>query len=318
MLALSLSSEVQASDRLRLAVQRTGTFAWELAIMKERRLDVKAGLDLEVTEVASPEAAKIALLGGAADVILSDWLWVARQRSLGGRLVFWPYSAAIGALMVPASSPIRELADLRGRTVAVAGGPLDKSWLLLQAFAKGSNLDLAREASIVYGAPALIYQKAAAGEAGATLNYWNFCVALEARGFRRLIGIDEVERRLGAKGPVAMVGYVFGEGFGEAHAAVLSRFFGIAAEAQAVLAQSSEEWRKIAKRTGIGSQAELALYRESYTAGIPRRPIAEEAADARALYRILAEIGGPNLAGNAKELDEGTFYQGAATAPLDR
>ncbi|MGH6858082.1 MAG: ABC transporter substrate-binding protein [Methylocella sp.] len=318
MLAVLFNCEAGAAEKLRLGVQKTGTFAWELAIINERGLDRKAGLDLEVTELASPEAAKIALMGGAADMILGDWLWVARQRNLDRRLVFAPYSTALGAVMVPAASPIEDLAGLKGKNIAVAGGPLDKSWLLLQALAKESGQDIAAQANIIYGAPTLLYQKAANGELDATLNYWNFCVALESRGFRRLIGMDEVERRLGAKGPVAMVGYVFSEEFARTHAAALSQFFKIAAEARDILTHSGADWEKIAQQIGIAGKAELALYRQTYIDGIPRRPVAEEVADARALYRILARIGGPDLVGNAKEFDEGIFYQSAEMVPQQR
>src|ERR1019366_1849929 len=308
-LAVLSSREAEAADKLRFAVQKTGTVAWELAIIGARGLDKKADLDLEITEFASPEAAKIALLGGAADIILGDWLWVARQRSLGGRLVFSPYSTALGAVMVKTASPIKDLAGLKDKKIAVAGGPLDKSWLLLQAFARESHFDIASEANVVYGAPGLLYQKAANGEADATLNYWNFCVALEARGFRRLIGMDEVERRLGAKGPVAMVGYVFGEAFAETHADALGRFFKIGAQAKDILAHSDADWETIAQQTGIGGEAQLALYKQNYIDGIPRRPVEEEAADARVLYRALAKMGGPDLIGPAKELDEETYYK---------
>jgi NitT/TauT family transport system substrate-binding protein len=318
MLILLFDCQAEAADKLRLAVQKTGTFAWELALMRDRGLDRKAGLDMEVTELASPEAAKIALMGGAVDMILGDWLWVSRQRNLGRRLVFVPYSTALGAVMVPATSPIEDLAGLKGKKIAVAGGPLDKSWLLLQALARESGLDIATQANIIYGAPALLYQKAANGEADATLNYWNFGVALESRGFRRLIGMDEVERRLGAKGPVAMIGYVFDEDFARTHAGALSRFFKIAAEAKEVLAHSGADWEKIAQRIGIARAAEVALYRQTYIDGIPRRPVVEEAADARALYRILVKIGGPDLAGDTTELDEGTFYQPTEMVPQER
>jgi NitT/TauT family transport system substrate-binding protein len=316
-LAVFFSCDAGAADKLRLGVQKTGTFAWELAIISERGLDRKAGLEIKVTELASPEAAKIALMGGTVDMILGDWLWVARQRSLGRHLVFTPYSSALGAVMVPATSPIQDLAGLKGKKIAVAGGPLDKSWLLLQALARKWDLDIASQANVIYGAPALLYQKAANGEADATLNHWNFCVALEARGFRRLIGMDEVERHLGAKEPVAMIGYIFGEEFARTHAAALSRFLKIAAEARDILALSGADWEKIAQRIGIAGEAELSRYRQTYIDGIPRRPVAEEAADARALYRILVKIGGRDLVGNAKELDEGTFYQGAEMAPQD-
>jgi NitT/TauT family transport system substrate-binding protein len=297
-----------ATDRLRFAVQKTGTFRWELAMIESLGLARKADLDIVITELASPEAGKIALRGGSADIILSDWLWVSRERSLGGKLVFVPYSSAIGAVMVPQASPIHALADLKAKTLAVAGGPLDKSWLLLQAYAKLSNLDLKSETKIVYGAPALLAEKTAQGAADANLNYWNFCVALEGRGFRQLIGMDEVEQSLGAKGPVAMVGYVLDEKFAKEHADALQRFFKIAREAREALAHSDADWQRIAQEINVQDQAQLALYRQTYVKGFVTRPIAEEAEDARTLYRILAKIGGPDLVGDAAELDPGTFY----------
>jgi NitT/TauT family transport system substrate-binding protein len=316
--AAALSSKAEAPDRLRIAMQKTGTFAWELALVGGEETKTTASLDLEVTEVAAPEAARIALLGRSADLILSDWLWVARQRNLGEKLVFYPYSTALGALMVPQASSIHSLADLKGKKIAVAGGPLDKSWLMLQAFAKQSGLELARDANILYGAPSLLYQKSLSGEADASLNYWNFCVALEMRGFHQLLGMDEVERRLGAAGPVAMVGYVFREEFAKTHAAALARFFAAAAKAKETLAHSGAAWEKVGQQLGISEKAELALYRQTYIDGIPRRSVAQEAADARELFRILAKTGGPELVGNATELDEGTFYQTAEGARGER
>src|SRR5438128_5931856 len=125
-----------SAEVLRVAVQKTGTFAWELAVIRAHGLDKQANLAIEVLELASPEAGKIALRSGTADIILSDWLWVSRERSLGAKLTFYPYSSALGAVMVPAASSIQTLADLRGRKLAVAGGPIDKSWLLLLAWLK--------------------------------------------------------------------------------------------------------------------------------------------------------------------------------------
>ena len=66
----------RAAESIRLAVQKTGTFAWELAVIRAHGLDRQANLAIQVNELASPEAGKIALRGGSADVIVSDWLWV--------------------------------------------------------------------------------------------------------------------------------------------------------------------------------------------------------------------------------------------------
>ena len=156
-------THAQAADRIRIAVQKTGTLSWELEIIKAHGLDKRAGLDLQTTELASTEAGKIALKGGSADIILSDWLWVTRERALGDGLAFYPYSSTLGAVMVPAQSSIRTIDDLKGKTIAVAGGPIDKSWLLLQAFARRSGVDLRKQATPVYGAPPLLSQKALQG-----------------------------------------------------------------------------------------------------------------------------------------------------------
>jgi NitT/TauT family transport system substrate-binding protein len=290
-------------------VQKTGTFAWELDVIKEHGLDKKAGLDLDITQLASTEAEKIAIRGNSADLVLSDWLWVSRERSLGTKLTFYPYSNALGAVVVPNQSPLQSLTDLKGKKIAVAGGPLDKSWLLLQALAKRSNFDLKSQTEILYGAPSLLAAKAAQGEVDANLNFWNFCVDLESSGFRRLIGMDTVEKDLGAKAPVAMVGYVFDESFAVHHPKVIERFLAMTHEAKVILSQSDDEWKRLGPRIGIKSQAELELYRQRYRDGIPTRAIEDEEADAKLLYRILAETGGPDLVGQAGELDPGTFFR---------
>jgi NitT/TauT family transport system substrate-binding protein len=299
------------AEIIKVAVQKTGTFAWELAVIRAHGFDKQANLAIEVLELASPEAGKIALRSGTADIILSDWLWVSRERSLGAKLTFYPYSSALGAVMVPASSPIRSLADLKGRKLAVAGGPIDKSWLLLQARAKQDGVDLKSDSTIAYGAPPLLTAKMLDGEMDATINYWNFCAALEAKGFRRLVGIEDLLPKLGAKDRIAMVGYVFDESWGNANRDLLSRFIAMTRSAKDILSTSDSAWETIAPLTGAADMATLRAYRDRYREGIPRRPVTDEEADARVLYRVLAEIGGRELVGPAPELQPGTFYRPA-------
>ena len=91
-------ANVHAAERIRLAMQKTGTLAWEIDVIKRHGIDRKLGLAIETVELASPEAGKVALKGGSADIMLSDWLWVARARSLGDTLVFYPASSSLGAV----------------------------------------------------------------------------------------------------------------------------------------------------------------------------------------------------------------------------
>jgi NitT/TauT family transport system substrate-binding protein len=298
-----------ATNTIRVAVQKTGTFVWELDVIRTHRLDKQIDLTIETVELASPEAGKIALRGGAADVIVSDWLWVTRERSLGAKLVFYPYSSALGAVMVPSNAPINALADLKGKKLAVAGGPLDKSWLLVQAAVKQEGIDLKTQATIVYGAPALLAAKALQREVDATLNYWNFCAVLEARGFRRLAGVEELLPAFGAKGRPSMIGYVFEESWTARNADLVARFIAITRKAKEILATSDAEWERIARLVAPGDTASLKVYRDRYREGIPRRSIEEEEADARTLYQVLATVGGSDLVGPASGLQSGTFYR---------
>ncbi|MEK9282936.1 ABC transporter substrate-binding protein [Bradyrhizobium sp. ISRA442] len=307
-LALAHLAPAGAVDTIRLAVQKTGTFSWELATIRANGLDKEANLSLEVTELASTEAGKIAMRAGNADIMLSDWLWVSRERALGAKPTFYPYSSALGAVMVPAASPIKSLADLKGRKLAVAGGPIDKSWLLLQARMKQDGIDLKSEATIVYGAPPLLAAKALDGEMDASLNFWNFCAQLEAKGFRRVAGIEDVLPKLGAKGPVSAVGYVFDETWAASHRDAVARFIAMTRKAKELLVTSDAAWEKVAPLTGTTDPAMLKTYRDRYRDGIPRRSIDDEEADARVLYRVLAGIGGRDLVGPALQLDPGTFY----------
>jgi NitT/TauT family transport system substrate-binding protein len=142
----------------------------------------------------------------------------------------------------------------------------------------------------------------------ATLNYWNFCAALEAKGFRRVASIEDLLPKLGARGRTAMIGYVFDEKWANANQDKIARFIAMTRTAKEILSTSDAEWEKIAPLTGAPDAATLRAYRDRYREGIPRRPVADEEADARILYRVLAEIGGRELVGSARELDSGTFY----------
>src|SRR5215471_16744862 len=245
---LAAQTNATAADRIRVAAQRTGTLAWELDVIRTHGLDRKFGLAIETLELASTEAGKIALKGGSADLMLSDWLWVARERSLGDDLVFYPSSSTLGAVMVPAQSTIREIIDLQGKKLAVAGGPLDKSWLLLQALARRAGLDLKKQATVVYGAPPLLAEKALQGETAATLTFWNFCAELESKGFRRAIAIEDVMRALGAKGAIAIVGYTFDGGWAARNRSTVDRFLEATRQAKDLLAGSETEWGRLTRR----------------------------------------------------------------------
>src|SRR5688572_24979133 len=68
---------------IRVGVLKFGTVSWELDVVQTHGLDRKEGFTLEVQSFAGNDAADVALMGGAVDAIVEDWLFVSRQRADG-------------------------------------------------------------------------------------------------------------------------------------------------------------------------------------------------------------------------------------------
>jgi NitT/TauT family transport system substrate-binding protein len=273
------------------------------------QLDKKNGVELDVVPLAGNEATRIALLSGAVDIIVSDWLFVSRQRAEGMPLAFFPYSTSVGAIMVPPDSDIATLADLTGKTIGVAGGPLDKSWLMLRGLAKGkAGFDLAGQTTQAFGAPPLLAEKLRQGELDAALNFWHYNARLEAEGFRMLVSAQEAAASLGASGEISAIGYVFNETWANENVESVLGFVQASRDAKALLNTSDEAWGRLRSMMKANDEVVFDTLVKRYRQGIPSRPIAEEEADTARIYDYLAKIGGEKLVGKAKAMMPGTFW----------
>ena len=293
---------------LRLGVLGFGTVNWELDVIKHHGLDEERSFTLAVEGFAGNQATKVALQGDAVDGIVSDWFWVSRQRAEGQNFVFIPYSSTVGALMTPPDSDIRSLEDLKGRKIGVAGGELDKSWLLVQAVARERHgIDLADEVEAIFGAPPLLNEKIETGELDAVLNYWHFCARLEAKGYDRLIGVNDAAKELGIASDVPQLGYVFHEDFANENPELIEAFADASRAAKALM-QTDEEWERLREKTKAADDATLETLKARFQEGIPLSWGEVERADAAALYDLMAKLGGEELVGSSPVLVDGTFW----------
>lgn len=310
-LAALASSSAAENPRLRIGVLKFGTVNWELDVIRHHGLDRAEGIALEVVQLASKQATAVALQGRAVDMIVSDWIWVSRQRAAGADFTFVPYSATVGALVVRTDSAIATLADLEGKRLGIAGGPVDKSWLLLRALAaKRFALDLDAEVDKVFAAPPLLNEEIKAGRIDAVITFWHYAARLEAAGMRRLMGVDEAARALGVHSRVPLIGYVFSEAWGERHRDQVLAFLRASRGAKRRLRDSDAEWERLKPLTRARDEATLTALRERFRAGIPERWGEAERRDAARMFEILSALGGKKLVGASQTLAPGTFWSG--------
>jgi NitT/TauT family transport system substrate-binding protein len=315
-LALGLTAHwdpASAADRIRLALLEYGTANWELDTIRRHGLDKAEALELDVKQYAGPQATLVALQSGDTDLAIEDWIWVARQRAEGRTFAFVPYSTATGALVAPKGSGIATLADLKGKRLGIAGGPLDKSWLILRALSIKQGIgDLESAVQPVYGAPPLVGEQLKQGRVDGVLTYWHYAARLVAAGYEPVLEVSDARKALGVEANVPMIGYVFDSDWASRNRNALLRFLRAADRARTILQESDADWEAIRPRMKVPDEATFIALRDGYRAGIPRSWGPAERAGAERLFEILRGLGGERLTGSATRLPTGTFWDGLA------
>jgi NitT/TauT family transport system substrate-binding protein len=306
-----VSVHAEQLPAIRIGVLKFGTVSWELDVMRRHGLDRANGFLLEPTEFAGKDGAAVALQGGNVDVILTDWLWVATRRALGGDFTFAQHSHATGGLMVRGDSGIKAIADLKGRKIGIAGGPIDKSWLVLRAYAKKlAGLDLTRDAEPVFAAPPLLNEILKRGELPAAINFWQYNARLPERDYFELVRVEDMLPTLGVPPQTPLLGWVFGESWAARNPDLIRGFLAAATQARERLSGSEAEWRAVAPLVRADSPEMLDRIRLAYLRGVqdvgaePREPVAA----AQRLLDLLMGFGGIEDAPADGRIPEGTFF----------
>lgn len=311
-LATPVLAQQDSADTLVVGVQESGTVQWEIETIRALALDRKHGLDLQIRPLADSRAGQIALQAGAVDVILSDFVWVGIQRSLGNMVTMVPHSLAVGGLMLPPGSDIANVEQLKGKTIAVAGGPVDKSWVILQAYYNSvTGSSLVDDASANYGAPPLVNELLGNSNADAALNFWQWNARAKTGGATQLLSVADMLKSLGVSEQPPLLGWTFTDETAAGKSTALTAFLDASFEAKDILLHQDTAWLPL--QTLMGAEGDDALFlqlREDYRAGIVTSYDPANSAAAEEAFALLAEYGGSDLVGENDTLHVGTFWQG--------
>lgn len=321
-IALALCLRVaytSGAETVRVGVLKFGTVNWELDVIEHHRLAEREGIHLKIVPLASKSATHVALQGGAVDVIVTDWVWVSRQRAEGRYYSFAPYSTAAGSLMISPDADIPTIEALAGKRIGVAGGPIDKSWLLLRAYGrKRLGKDFADIAKPSFAAPPLLNELALRRELPAVLNFWHYSARLQAAGFKPLITVPQILSELDIPTPMPLVGWAFREDWAAAHEQALQGLLSASLAAKKILLHSDREWERLQPLIKASDDKTRAALRDAFREGIANCFDQGVIDAANKIFGILAAQGGRELVGNHNELSKGTFWTRLKFVPCQR
>ena len=191
--SLVLAKDAFAKDVVRVGVLQYGTVNWEMQAIEHLGLQKNDDIQVEAIPLASTQALLVALQGGKVDVILNDWLWVARQKGLGREYRFAPYSSNGGQLVVRNNANIHSLSDLKGKTIGIAGGKTNKNWVLFKTFIQQqTGLILGKDIAVKFGAPPMLNALVKQGDLDGVLNFWHYAAQLNAEGMPTLLTMENL------------------------------------------------------------------------------------------------------------------------------
>ena len=300
-----------ASDKtvIRLGVLAFGTVNWELSAMQQAQLMETQHYRLQVIKMANPQAGKMALQSGAVDMIVADWIWVSRQRTLAKNYVFYPYSNTTGALVVAKDSPIKQLVDLKNKKLAIAGGELDKNSLLLRALMQQQGLEnVFVSVEKQYGAPPLLSQQMKHKRVDALLTYWHYAARMEGEGYTVLMTGNDILQGLGVQEKVPSIGYVFDKSWATKHKLAVEAFLQQTRKTKDTLCTDNAAWQGIHSLVRAKTGQLNQLLRQRYCDGRVLSWGDKEQQAAAQIYQYLKAISQKRLTGSSEVLEAGTFW----------
>jgi NitT/TauT family transport system substrate-binding protein len=281
-----------------------------MQVIKDMKLDEAHGINLILRDVADSRAGQVALLAGEVEIILSDFVWVAGQRTAGNMVTAVAHSLAVGGVMVTPDSTITSVDDLVGKTIGIAGGPVDKSWIALQAYyARNHDDRLVDQVTARFGAPPLINELLASGQVDAALNFWHFNARSKAAGMRELVSVASMLAELGAEVQPPLLVWAFTEDTAADMEDGVLGFLEASYAAKEALFTDDEVWNGLKELMRAADDEQLFItLRDDYRAGIVEHYDATTIAAAAQSFAIMAEFGGSDLVGDTTSLPEGTFW----------
>lgn len=298
---------VAAADKLKV-VALEGIQLFPMEIMETKGIAKKHGIDVDLMRVASPTASYTVMQTGDFHIGFGGWLSIAVLRSKGFKLsnVYSMVGYTV-EVMAKADSPLKSLAELKGKRVGLFGGPnAATTWLFRVVAVKLFDFDPTKDAKIHYGAPPLLIGMLDRGELDAVLILDPFITQLLETGkYRSIANPGNLWREKTGQQPM-LVAVTVNEPWAKANPDVVKRFVAAYKEALTYLKTRPEVWPEIAKAMRVKTEKGARLLHERTADALitrwDKKFIEEQHAYAAELIKVFGESGDI-----PRQIPEGTF-----------
>lgn len=226
-------------------------------IIKQRRLDVKYGLDLTIVPLSTALQQWTSLRSGDADVSSGSILDLLRQRKAGLRakafMNFLGVSDFSNPIVAPADRSYARIADLRGLRVGTPSRTLF-AWLIYRAAGmKAEGIDLERDTrQVVESSPPLLHQLMAKGDLDAAVQFSSVILGPLAKGqVKVVISLPNAMIRAGFDRDAFYLVWIATEAWIKNHPGALARLIAAMQDAQEILATDDSVWTQLAAQSGV-------------------------------------------------------------------
>jgi NitT/TauT family transport system substrate-binding protein len=284
--------------KVRLLYSLSGTNSFPPFVIKKFGLDKKYGFELQGVPQATTQAGITAIQAGGAELGTFGWNDIQRMTNAGIKVVgvapFLRWGADFS--VVPVSSSIQTLGDLKGKKFGVTSRTT-LNYIVERALAqKLYKIDLEKDATIVEGAPSLLWGLAEQGQLDATEMFNSLTPAMITTGkFRVLAKVSDLVHQLGLPDTPFLL-YTVETSYAATHRSNVKAFLAAYRDAVEILRTDDAVWLERGKEMKMSEEA-AALFRKEARTDVWTTFTPDTEANIRKTFDLLLQTAGPAILG---------------------
>jgi NitT/TauT family transport system substrate-binding protein len=284
--------------KMRLLYSLSGTNSFPPFVMQKFGLDKKYGFELQGVPQATTQSGITAIQAGGAELGTFGWNDIQRMKNAGIKVIgvapFLRWGADFS--VVPVNSSIRTLGDLKGKKFGITSRTT-LNYIVERALTrKLYEFDLEKDATIVEGAPSLLWGLAEQGQVDATEMFNSLTPAMVTSGkFRVLAKVSDLVHQLGLPDTPFLL-YTVETSYAAAHPNNVKAFLAAYRDAVAILQTDDAIWLERGKEMKMSDEA-AALFRKEARTDVWSTFAPDTEVNIRKTFGVLLEAAGPAILG---------------------